>query len=184
MRGPGLEHGRGPDARLHEPRGARAHARERRDALLEPLARGALAQGRDLGQRAAGALAALRLRRRRPAGAGRAGRPRLSHGRADVLPPHARASRRWPSTRRCPRSRARSPSAGASCPTAATRPSSCEPGPSAIGDKVQEEAEEVARAAREESDERLREEAADVLYHLGVLLQAQGSRLSPTRSTS
>jgi phosphoribosyl-ATP pyrophosphohydrolase/phosphoribosyl-AMP cyclohydrolase len=42
-----------------------------------------------------------------------------------------------------------------------------------IGDKVREEAEEVSRAAREESDERLRAEAADVLYHLGVLLQAR-----------
>jgi phosphoribosyl-AMP cyclohydrolase / phosphoribosyl-ATP pyrophosphohydrolase len=42
-----------------------------------------------------------------------------------------------------------------------------------IGAKVEEEAEEVVRAAREESDERLREETADVLYHLGVLLQAR-----------
>jgi phosphoribosyl-ATP pyrophosphohydrolase/phosphoribosyl-AMP cyclohydrolase len=42
-----------------------------------------------------------------------------------------------------------------------------------IGEKVSEEAEEVARAARDESDERLRAEAADVLYHLGVLLQAR-----------
>jgi phosphoribosyl-ATP pyrophosphohydrolase/phosphoribosyl-AMP cyclohydrolase len=46
--------------------------------------------------------------------------------------------------------------------------------PAHIGEKVQEEAEEVARAAREESDERVREEAADVLYHLGVLLAARG----------
>ena len=46
--------------------------------------------------------------------------------------------------------------------------------PAQIGEKVQEEAEEVARAAREESDERVREEAADVLYHLGVLLAARG----------
>jgi phosphoribosyl-ATP pyrophosphohydrolase/phosphoribosyl-AMP cyclohydrolase len=46
-------------------------------------------------------------------------------------------------------------------------------GPRKVGDKVQEEAEEAARAARDESDERLREEAADVLYHLGVLLQAR-----------
>jgi phosphoribosyl-ATP pyrophosphohydrolase/phosphoribosyl-AMP cyclohydrolase len=46
-------------------------------------------------------------------------------------------------------------------------------GPVQVGDKVQEEAEEVARAAREESGERLREEAADVLYHLGVLLQVR-----------
>ncbi|MDE3132277.1 MAG: bifunctional phosphoribosyl-AMP cyclohydrolase/phosphoribosyl-ATP diphosphatase HisIE, partial [Acidobacteriota bacterium] len=36
--------------------------------------------------------------------------------------------------------------------------------PGRIGEKVQEEAEEVARAAREESDERVANEAADVLY--------------------
>jgi phosphoribosyl-ATP pyrophosphohydrolase/phosphoribosyl-AMP cyclohydrolase len=42
--------------------------------------------------------------------------------------------------------------------------------PSLAGAKVQEEAEEVARAVREESDERVAEEAADVLYHLTVLL--------------
>jgi phosphoribosyl-AMP cyclohydrolase / phosphoribosyl-ATP pyrophosphohydrolase len=47
-------------------------------------------------------------------------------------------------------------------------------GTEAIGDKVEEEADEAARAAREESADRLREEAADVLYHLGVLLQARG----------
>jgi phosphoribosyl-ATP pyrophosphohydrolase/phosphoribosyl-AMP cyclohydrolase len=46
-------------------------------------------------------------------------------------------------------------------------------GPDKIGEKVQEEAEEAARAARDEPDERLREEAADVLYHLGVLLQVR-----------
>jgi phosphoribosyl-ATP pyrophosphohydrolase/phosphoribosyl-AMP cyclohydrolase len=43
-----------------------------------------------------------------------------------------------------------------------------------MGAKVQEEAEEVARAGREESDERLRSEAADLLYHLGVVLEARG----------
>jgi phosphoribosyl-AMP cyclohydrolase / phosphoribosyl-ATP pyrophosphohydrolase len=42
-----------------------------------------------------------------------------------------------------------------------------------IGEKVMEEAEEVARAAREESDERVDEEAADVLYHLLVLLRSR-----------
>ncbi len=42
--------------------------------------------------------------------------------------------------------------------------------PQLIGEKVEEEAEEVVRAAREESDERVAEEAADVLYHLAVLL--------------
>lgn len=45
------------------------------------------------------------------------------------------------------------------------------------GAKVQEEAEEVARAAREETDARLAEEAADVLYHLTVLLAARGLSL-------
>jgi phosphoribosyl-AMP cyclohydrolase / phosphoribosyl-ATP pyrophosphohydrolase len=45
--------------------------------------------------------------------------------------------------------------------------------PDFIGEKVQEEAEEVARAAREESDERVAEEAADVLYHLTVLLASR-----------
>ena len=46
------------------------------------------------------------------------------------------------------------------------------------GAKVQEEAEEVARAAREESDERVAEEAADVLYHLTVLLHGRGLELA------
>jgi phosphoribosyl-ATP pyrophosphohydrolase/phosphoribosyl-AMP cyclohydrolase len=43
-----------------------------------------------------------------------------------------------------------------------------------IGAKVEEEAEEVARAGREESDTRLREETADLLYHVGVALEARG----------
>jgi phosphoribosyl-ATP pyrophosphohydrolase/phosphoribosyl-AMP cyclohydrolase len=46
--------------------------------------------------------------------------------------------------------------------------------PKLIGEKVEEEAEEVVRAAREESDERVAEEAADVLYHLSVLLASRG----------
>jgi phosphoribosyl-ATP pyrophosphohydrolase/phosphoribosyl-AMP cyclohydrolase len=45
--------------------------------------------------------------------------------------------------------------------------------PQRIGEKVMEEAEEVARAAREESEERVDEEAADVLYHLLVLLRSR-----------
>ena len=43
-----------------------------------------------------------------------------------------------------------------------------------IGEKVEEEAEEVGRAARNESDERVAEEAADLLYHLSVLLTSRG----------
>jgi len=50
--------------------------------------------------------------------------------------------------------------------------------PGRIGAKVQEEAEEVARAARDESDERVAEEAADVLYHLSVLLAGRGLSLA------
>jgi phosphoribosyl-AMP cyclohydrolase / phosphoribosyl-ATP pyrophosphohydrolase len=50
--------------------------------------------------------------------------------------------------------------------------------PPRIGAKVQEEAEEVARAAREETDERVAEEAADVLYHLAVLLRSRGLSLA------
>src|SRR3954462_6004396 len=50
--------------------------------------------------------------------------------------------------------------------------------PPFIGEKVQEEAEEVARAAREESDERVAEEAADVLYHLTVLLASRDLTLA------
>nr|WP_233243885.1 MULTISPECIES: bifunctional phosphoribosyl-AMP cyclohydrolase/phosphoribosyl-ATP diphosphatase HisIE [Solirubrobacterales] len=42
--------------------------------------------------------------------------------------------------------------------------------PALAGEKVQEEAEEVTRAAREETDDRVDNEAADVLYHLLVLL--------------
>ena len=50
--------------------------------------------------------------------------------------------------------------------------------PVRIGEKVMEEAEEVARAAREESEERVDEEAADVLYHLLVLLRSRGRSLT------
>ena len=50
--------------------------------------------------------------------------------------------------------------------------------PPHIGEKVREEAEEVARAARDESDERVAEEAADVLYHLAVLLRSRGLSLA------
>src|SRR5215217_1393209 len=50
--------------------------------------------------------------------------------------------------------------------------------PPLVGEKVQEEAEEVARAAREESDARVAEEAADILYHLTVLLASRGLSLA------
>ena len=50
--------------------------------------------------------------------------------------------------------------------------------PAHIGEKVREEAEEVTRAALDESDERVREEAADVLYHLAVLLASRDLALT------
>jgi phosphoribosyl-ATP pyrophosphohydrolase/phosphoribosyl-AMP cyclohydrolase len=50
--------------------------------------------------------------------------------------------------------------------------------PDHIGEKVQEEAEEVARAAREETDDRVANEAADVLYHLSVLLASRSLTLA------
>jgi phosphoribosyl-AMP cyclohydrolase / phosphoribosyl-ATP pyrophosphohydrolase len=49
--------------------------------------------------------------------------------------------------------------------------------PPLIGAKVMEEAEEVARAAREETDDRVDNEAADVLYHLTVLLHGRDRAL-------
>ena len=50
--------------------------------------------------------------------------------------------------------------------------------PGLAGAKVQEEAEEVVRAAREESDERVAEEGADVLYHLAVLMRGRNLSLA------
>ena len=49
--------------------------------------------------------------------------------------------------------------------------------PERIGEKVREEAGEAAEAARNESDERLAEEAADVLYHLSVLMASRDMTL-------
>ncbi|MDR7556205.1 MAG: bifunctional phosphoribosyl-AMP cyclohydrolase/phosphoribosyl-ATP diphosphatase HisIE [Armatimonadota bacterium] len=51
-------------------------------------------------------------------------------------------------------------------------------GVDAIGAKVREEAEEVVRAARAESDDRVAEEAADLVYHLLVLLAGRGVPLA------
>lgn len=50
--------------------------------------------------------------------------------------------------------------------------------PRRIGAKVMEEAEEVARAVAAESEQRVDEEAADVLYHLLVLLHSRGRELA------
>jgi phosphoribosyl-ATP pyrophosphohydrolase/phosphoribosyl-AMP cyclohydrolase len=55
--------------------------------------------------------------------------------------------------------------------------------PERIGAKVREEADEVARAAAGESDERVAAEAADVLYHLAVLLRSRDVPLAQVLET-
>lgn len=54
--------------------------------------------------------------------------------------------------------------------------------PSRIGAKVREEAGEVANAGRNESEERVAEEAADLLYHLEVLLASRDVPLADVMS--
>jgi len=49
--------------------------------------------------------------------------------------------------------------------------------PSRIGEKVREEAAEVAQAGEREGDERVAEESADLLYHLAVLLRSRSLTL-------
>ncbi len=80
-------------------------------------------------------------------------------------------------TRSCPTSSARWPPAPRERPEGSYT-ASLLADPPLIGAKVEEEAEEVARAAREETDERVAEEAADVLYHLLVLLRSRGLSLA------
>lgn len=50
--------------------------------------------------------------------------------------------------------------------------------PGFAGEKVMEEAEEVSRAVREETDERVANEAADVLFHLAALIRSRGITLA------
>jgi phosphoribosyl-ATP pyrophosphohydrolase/phosphoribosyl-AMP cyclohydrolase len=49
-----------------------------------------------------------------------------------------------------------------------------EGGPEKIGGKIREEADELSRAIADESDERVAEEAADVVYHMLVGLASRG----------
>ncbi len=50
--------------------------------------------------------------------------------------------------------------------------------PKLAGQKVEEEAEEVVRAAREETDDRVDNEAADLIYHLLAVMQGRGRSLT------
>ena len=92
-----------------------AHARDRRAAPVEPLARRAVAQGRDVGQHAGRPGAAPRLRRRRAARARRARRARPATPASAPASTTASSSRPR-RTRRCPRSSARSPQRAAERP--------------------------------------------------------------------
>jgi phosphoribosyl-AMP cyclohydrolase / phosphoribosyl-ATP pyrophosphohydrolase len=55
--------------------------------------------------------------------------------------------------------------------------------PPRIGEKMREEAEEVARAAASESEARVTEETADLLYHLEVLLTSRGISIDAALET-
>ena len=166
VRGPGLAHGRGADARLHERRGAAADPRDRRGPLLQPLARASC------GARARPRATSMRVRQLRydcdgdalvalvePAGpACHTGERSCFYRDLEARRPRRRppARRARPAPRGAAGARAHARRARrASGPRAPTR-SSCSPIPQRIGDKVREEADEVARAAAGESDERRR----------------------------
>ena len=143
-----------------------------------------MAQGRDLGQRAARAPASLRLRRRRDRRAGRARRARLPHGRALLLLPRARRQRRRSPTPAAPREPlaalerdARRTRRGASGPRAPTR-SSCSTTRRGSARRCARRPTRSRARRADESDERVAEEAADVLYHLEVLLLSRGVALA------
>ena len=175
VRDPGLAHGRGADARLHE-RGGAAPARARPASCTCGAARAT-----SCGTRARPP--ATRRPSRRCATT--ATPTPCSRSSSPPAPPATPAS-----------ARASSPATSTAAPhealpglerTLAARAADAPEGsytaelladPPRIGEKVQEEAEEVARAAREESDERVAEEAADVLYHLPCCCAAAGSSLA------
>ena len=175
--------GRGPDARLHERRGARAHPRDRA-RCTSSAARGASSGTRARPRATSSACASFATTATatplvalvEPAG------PACHTGERSCFYRDLDGSAdRRPTRRRQRASRARRPR-GAGGPRADARSSASASGPPGsytvellddpprIGDKVREEADEAARAAASESDERLAEEAADLLYHLAVLL--------------
>ena len=156
----------------------RAHARERRGPLLQPLARGALAQGRDLGQRPAAARSCATTATRdavlalvEPAG------PACHTGeRTCFYRSTSAATAAAPSTRRCLRSSARSPSAARACPRAATRASSSTTRARSAPRSRRRRRRWLAPAGRSPTSG-FAEEAADLLYHLAALmLDAAASR--------
>ena len=172
----GLAYRRGPHAGLDERRVAGAHPADRRDPFLQPQPSGALAQGRHLGQHAwrcapsattATATPCWRSWTRRARPATRASAPAFIAASSS----RRRPERCWARCERTIDHRARTRPEGSYTVTLLDDPA-------LAGAKVQEEAEEVVRAVREESDERVAEEGADVLYHLAVLMRGRNLSLA------
>ena len=148
------------DARLDERGGRAADARDGGGVVLEPLARAAVAEGRDL-RATRSPSSELRddcdgdalLVRAAPAG------PTCHTGTSSCFAPEL-----W----RTIAQRA------AERPAGSYTTELLDAGVGACARKVGEEAVELTVAALDESDERVVEEAADLVYHLYVLLAARG----------
>ena len=176
MRHPGLALRRGPDARVHERRGARRDARApasctsgaaRRDELWHKGATSGNTQAVKAIRYDCDGDALLALVE--PAGPACHTGERTCFHRGELEPPAPHEV--LPGLERTIADRAASTPEGSYTARLLADPAF-------TGEKVEEEAEEVARAAREETDERVAEEAADVLYHLAVLLRSRGLALA------
>ena len=158
--------GRVPDAGLDGRRGATADARDRGGLVLEPVAAGALAQGRNLGSHAPGGGAARRLRRRRILLRVRPGGPACHTGTESCFAP-------WLWRRVKEREHER--------PDGSYVVSLLDD-PALAARKVGEEGLEAALAGAAESDDRLVEELADLWFHTLRVAGGAGARPRPRRS--
>ena len=174
LHSPGRPHRRGAHARVHERRGAR-RTRETGEMWFWSRSRNELwHKGETSGNVQTAQGAALRLRRGRDPRAGRAGRPGLPHRRAHLLPQR----RARPGAGRGAGG-ARAHDRGAPRGRHATR-GACWPIPSWWARRSRRRPRRwCARRARSPTSA-LSEEAADVLYHLAVLLAGARTASWPT----
>ena len=180
----GRDDRRRADAGIREPRSARTHALDALDVAVEPLARRALEQGRDVGQHAARRVRLGRLRRRRVALPRGSRRSRVPHRRTRRASPR-RSRSTAPASRRTARqfasgvarSRARSSRARAHPVEGSYTAKLFAGGVDRIGKKIGEEATEVVIAAKNADRGELVWETADLLYHALVLLAERGVSL-------